>query len=148
MINHFINDGTYINQPFKTWRPDLSNISPKAHIGEGTIIHAGVHIHEEVMIGRKCKIEAMVFIPNGVTLEDEVFIGPGTIFTNDPDMSDMSDSWKPTPTLVKKGAKIGANATIRAGVTIGECAIIGCGSVVLKDVPSGETWAGVPAKPI
>ena len=131
----------------KLWHPHLSNISPKAHIGEGTVIHAGVHIHE-VIIGKNCQIEAQVFIPNGVTIEDEVFIGPHTCFTNDPTLNAKRESWEPTPTIVKKGAKIGANATIRAGVTIGENSIIGCGSVVLKNVPEGETWAGNPARKI
>jgi len=131
----------------KYWHKRLSNISKKAEIGDGSIIHAGTHIHDEVKIGKNCRIEAQVFIPNGVILEDEVFVGPQVCFTNDPKLF-MQEDWKPTQTLVKRGAKIGANATIRAGVTIGENAIIGCGSVVLKDIPSGEVWAGNPASKI
>ena len=145
-------DGTFSNgftpKKIKYWKPELSNISPLAKIGDDTVIHAGVHIHDQVTIGKNCQIEAQVFIPNGVTIEDNVFIGPHTCFTNDPKLNAKRESWEPTPTIVKKGAKIGANATIRAGITIGERAIIGCGSVVLKNVPEGETWAGNPARKI
>ena len=144
-------DGTFINKEpdkIKYWRFDLSNISKKARIGEGTVIHAGVHIHDQAVIGKNCQIEAQAFIPNGVILEDEVFIGPHVCFTNDPTLTSDRKIWKPTETLVKRGAKIGANATIRAGIVIGENAIIGCGSVVLHDVPPGEVWAGNPAKKI
>lgn len=132
----------------KRWREELSNVSDKASIGDGTVIHAGVHVHDDVVIGKNCKLEGMVFIPNGVTLEDHVFIGPMVCFTNDPKLDTPRDQWQPTKTLVRGGAKIGANSTIRAGVTIGENAVIGCGSVVLKDVPDNEVWAGVPAKKI
>ena len=129
----------------KYWHPQLSNISEKAKIGEDSVIHAGVHIHDEVIIGKNCRIEAQVFIPNGVTIEDNCFIGPQVCFTNDPTMSLERKNWTSTPTLIKKGVKIGTNATIRAGVTIGENSIIGCGSVVLKNVPPNETWVGNPA---
>lgn len=125
------------------YRPELSNISPKAIIGSDCVIHAGVHIHDEVVIGNNCKIQAMAFLPNGLTLEDDVFVGPGVVFTNDSTLQ-HKDNYQ-TPTLVKRGAKIGANVTIRAGVTIGQNSIIGCGSVVLKDVPPNETWVGNPA---
>jgi len=128
------------------WYPKLSNISPKAKIGAGSIIHSGVHIHDNVIIGKGCQIEAGALLFNGVTLEDDVFIGPSVIFTNDPKLDTARSEWKSTPTLVKKGAKIGAGAMIRAGVTIGERAIIGMGSVLLSDVPNGEIWVGNPAK--
>lgn len=129
----------------KRWREELSNVSSKASIGDGTVIHAGVHIHDDVTIGKNCQIEGMVFIPNGVTLENHVFVGPMTCFTNDPKLDTPRDQWKPTKTLVKEGAKIGANSTIRAGVIIGKNSVVGCGSVVLKDIPDNEVWAGCPA---
>lgn len=149
-------DGTFDNgNPFpiihpgvKKWYPHLSNISDKSEIGEGTVIHSHVSIHDDVKIGKNCQIEAQAFIPNGVTLEDEVFVGPGVCFTNDSKLNVKRSEWEPTPTIVKKGAKIGANATIRAGVTIGENAIVGCGSVVLHDIPPNEVWAGNPARKI
>jgi UDP-2-acetamido-3-amino-2,3-dideoxy-glucuronate N-acetyltransferase len=141
MINSIENGVTY-------WHKELSNISksPFTAIGEGSVIHAGVHIHDYVIIGKRCKIEAQAFLPNGVVLKDDVFVGPLVCFTNDPTFKNMDGEFVPCGTTVKRGAKIGANATIRAGVTIGEDAIIGCGSVILHDVPAGEVWAGNPAK--
>lgn len=130
------------------WRPDLSNISDKAQIGEGTVIHAGVHIHDEVVIGKNCQIQAEVMLFNGVTLEDDVFIGPGAAISNDPKLDTPRELWKPTSTLVKKGAKLGMGSLIRAGVTIGENAIVGMGAVVLRDIPPHETWVGNPARKI
>lgn len=132
-----------IHPSVEFWHRELSNISPQAVIGEGSIIHAGVHIHDTVVIGKNCKIEAGAFLPNGVTLEDNVFVGPHVCFTND---AKLTEPFEISPTLVRNRAKIGANSTIRAGVTIGENAIIGCGSVVLEDVKDNEVWAGNPAR--
>lgn len=143
-----IEEWAQIGKNVKFWHPELSNIG-KCFIGDDCVIHAGVHIHDYVKIGKGCQIEAQAFIPTGVTLEDEVFVGPGVIFTNDPKLDQTSyqkGDWKPTPTLVKKGAKIGAGARILAGVTIGEGALVGMGAVVLKDVPDWECHVGSPAK--
>lgn len=129
------------------WHKELSNISDRAYIGAGTVIHAGVHIHDLVSIGEHCKIEACAFIPNYVTIASYVFIGPHVVFTNDKEM-DMDHEWVPRATLVKRGACIGANVTILAGVTIGENAKIGAGAVVTKNVPDGEIWIGNPARPM
>ena len=139
------------------WHPQLSNVSSKAKIGTGTIIHAGVHIHDEVVIGKYCQIEAGVMLFNGVTIEDEVFLAPGVIVTNDRDLAQAGpkrldasgqriEQWKPTATLIKKGARIGAGARILAGVTIGRNSLVGMGSVVLKNVGDNETWVGNPAR--
>ena len=130
------------------WHPYLSCISSKAKIGEGTIIHAGVHIHDEVKIGKHCKIQAQVFIPNGVTIEDNVFVWPQVGFANDAKMIGFSANFKPEPTLIKRGAKIGMGAKINAGLTIGENAIIGMGSVVLDNCEAGGTYVGSPARRI
>ena len=130
----------------KFWHPHLSNISPKAQIGDGTVVHAGVHIHDEVVIGKNCQIQAGALLFNGVTLEDEVFIGPGAIITNDPKLDTPRENWKATPTLIKKGSKIGAGAIIRAGVTIGENVIVGAGSVVLRDLEVNGVYVGNPAR--
>src|SRR3990167_26061 len=118
------------------------NLWGEPNIGETTKIAAFVEIGKGVTIGERCKIEAFVFIPPGVTIEDDVFIGPHVCFTND--RNPPSGNW--SATLVKKGARIGANSSILAGVTIGDGALIGMGSVVLKDVPAGECWVGNPAK--
>lgn len=129
-----------------TWFPEQSNIGI-CEIGSGCIIHSHVWIGDGVKIGNRVKIQAFSFLPTGVTIEDDVFIAPHVVFTNDPDLAVKGkEFWKPI--LVKKGAKIGANVSIRAGVTIGENAIIGMGSVVLHDIPDNTTVAGNPARQI
>ena len=130
------------------WHPQLSNVSSKARIGKGTVIHAFVSIHDEVVIGKHCKIEDGAKLFNGVTIEDDVFIGPEVCFTNDRNPGLRDGTFKPTSTLVRKGATIGAGARLLAGIIIGEKAIIGMGAVVLESVPSGELWAGIPARKI
>jgi acetyltransferase-like isoleucine patch superfamily enzyme len=105
-----------------------------------------VWIGDDVRIGKNVKIQGFAFIPNGVIIEDDVFIGPHVCFTNDPKMDILPQGqFTPTQTTVKRGARIGANSSIRAGVVIGEGARIGMGAVVLKDVPPSETWVGNPA---
>jgi len=116
-------------------------------IGKGCRIAAYVEIQRGVTIGDRCKIEAFAFIPSGVSIEDEVFVGPHACFTNDRIPKAVGE-WEMIPTLVKKGASIGANATIVCGVTIGENALIGAGAVVTKDVPANAVVAGAPAKVI
>lgn len=130
----------------RIWHRELSNIIEGCKIGQLTKIHSHVWIGGKVKIGKNCFIEAFAFIPDGVTIEDDVFIGPHVCFTNDKQPPSFGKHW--ADTLVKKGASIGANATILPGVTIHEGAKVGAGSVVTKDVPAGETWAGNPAKKI
>ena len=128
------------------WHPELSNISENAVIGENCRIHSHVWIGDNVRIGNRCKIEAFAFIPPGVTLEDDVFIGPHVCFTNDKRPPSHGKEW--SETVVRKGASIGANSTILPGITIGENAMIGAGSVVTKDVVPETTVVGNPAKPM
>jgi UDP-2-acetamido-3-amino-2,3-dideoxy-glucuronate N-acetyltransferase len=116
-------------------------------VGKGCRIAAYVEIQRGVTIGDRCKVEAFAFIPTGVTIEDEVFVGPHACFTNDRVPKAVGD-WEVAPTLVKKGASIGANATIVCGVTIGENALVGAGAVVTKDVPANAIVAGAPARVI
>ena len=117
-----------------------------AEIGENTKIGSFVEIGKNVKIGKNCKIESMVFIPEGVTLEDCVFIGPNVIFTNDKHPHACSGYWKITKTLIKYGASIGAGSRIMCGIKIGKFAIIGLGSIVMEDVPDGVTLYGEKAK--
>ncbi|HEY2846663.1 MAG TPA: acyltransferase [Pyrinomonadaceae bacterium] len=125
-------------------------------IGDETRIGAFVEIQKGVKIGRCCKISSHSFLCEGVTIEDDVFIGHGVMFTNDkyphatnPDGTPQTEShWRVIATVVKKGASIGTNATILPGITIGENALVGAGAVVTRDVPDGATVSGVPARDI
>ncbi|AZI19813.1 acyltransferase [Chryseobacterium taklimakanense] len=121
-------------------------ILKNAQIGDNCNINCQVFIENDVKIGDNVTIKPGVQIWDGVTLEDNVFIGPNVTFTNDlmPRSKVYPDKFEKT--VVKKGASVGANATIIAGNTIGENAMIGAGSVVTKDVPSNEIWIGNPAK--
>lgn len=123
-------------------------------IGDNTKIGAFVEIQKNASVGKNCKISSHTFICEGVSIEDEVFVGHNVTFINDmyPRAANEDGSlqteadWKVIPTVIKKGASIGSSATILANVTIGERAIIGAGSVVTKDVPAGVVAAGNPAK--
>jgi len=123
-------------------------------IGDESKIGTFVEIQKGAKIGRRCKISSHSFICEGVTIEDEVFVGHNVTFTNDlfpratlPDGSLQTDAdWKCTPTLIKRGASIGSSATILCGVTIGERAMVGAGAVVTKDVPPNTLVAGNPAR--
>lgn len=121
-------------------------VFPEARIGTGCNICANVLIENEVVVGNDVTVKSGVQLWDGVTLEDNVFVGPNVTFTNDLFPRSKNPDWKLSKTVVKKGASIGANATIICGITIGEGAMIGAGSVVTKDVPAGEIWVGNPAK--
>jgi UDP-2-acetamido-3-amino-2,3-dideoxy-glucuronate N-acetyltransferase len=125
-------------------------------IGDDTKIGPFVEIQKNAFIGKNCKIQSHSFICEGVTIEDEAFVGHGVMFINDKYPRSTTESgglqteadWKVVPTLIKRRASIGSNATILCGVTVGEGAIVGAGSVVTEDVPSETIVAGNPAKEI
>ena len=123
----------------------LSNIGDCA-IGNDCVIHSHVWIGDEVVIGDRVKVQAFSFIPTGVIIEDDVFIGPRVTFLNDKHPPSGRDNWDKTHVL--KGASIGGGATILPGVIIGTNAMVGAGAVVTKNVFPGTTVAGNPAKPI
>lgn len=111
-------------------------------IGEGTKIGSFCDIAGT--IGKNCQIQSFVFIPQRITIEDDCFIGPGCVFTNDKNPPSHGLHW--ASTLIKSGARLGARVTVLPGITIGEGAFIGAGSLVCEDVPAGELWYGHPAK--
>lgn len=123
-------------------------------IGDDTRIGCFVEIQKGVRVGSRCKISSHSFLCEGVTLEDEVFIGHGVMFVNDlhprathPDGDMRADEdWTCEPTLVMKGASIGSGATILGGLVIGERSMVGAGAVVTRDVPAGATVVGNPAR--
>jgi len=123
-------------------------------IGDGSKIGTFVEIQKNARVGKNCKISTHTFICEGVVIEDNVFIGHGVMFINDKYPRSTTDGgamqteadWKVVPTLVKQGASIGTNTTVLCGVTVGENAIVGAGSVVTKDIPANSVAAGVPAR--
>jgi acetyltransferase-like isoleucine patch superfamily enzyme len=123
-------------------------------IGDETKIGAFVEIQKNSSVGRRCKVSSHTFVCEGVTIEDNVFIGHGVTFVNDsyprsttPDGEiQTEEDWKVETTLVKRGASIGSGATILSNLVIGENAIVGAGSVVTRDVPPNTIVAGNPAK--
>jgi acetyltransferase-like isoleucine patch superfamily enzyme len=125
-------------------------------VGDNTKVGSFVEIQKNARIGRNCKISSHSFVCEGVEIEDEVFIGHGVSFINDklpratnPDGTLQTDAdWKVEPTRVKRGAMIGTGSTVLCGVTIGERAVVGAGSVVTRDVPAGAVVAGNPARPL
>ncbi len=125
-------------------------------IGDDTKIGTFVEIQKNACIGSHCKIQSHTFICEGVTIEDNVFVGHGVMFINDPHPRSVNEDgsmqtetdWKVYETRIKKGASIGSNATILCNVTIGENALVGAGAVVTKDVPDNAVVAGNPAKVI
>ena len=123
-----------------------SQIREKSEIGDNCIISKDTYIDTQVKIGNNCKIQNSVSIYQGVTIEDDVFVGPNACFTNDKVPRAFDPEWKITPTLVKKGSSIGSNATIICGVTVGEYAMIAAGSVVTKNVEPYSLVMGNPAK--
>ena len=123
-------------------------------IGDETKIGAFVEIQKNATVGRRCKISSHTFVCEGVTIEDNVFVGHNVAFSNDPyPRATAADGglqtekdWRVDPTVIKKGASIGSGATILCNVTVGENAIVGAGSVVTKNVPANTIVAGNPAR--
>jgi UDP-2-acetamido-3-amino-2,3-dideoxy-glucuronate N-acetyltransferase len=139
----------------RIFQPELVNLYGCA-IGAETKIGAFVEIQKNASVGARCKISSHTFICEGVTIEDEVFVGHGVMFTNDPYPSAVNEDgtlqteqdWTVVKTRVKRQAAIGSNVTIMAGVTIGQHALVGAGAVVTRDVADYEIVAGVPARVI
>ena len=132
--------------------PELVNLYG-CTIGDDTKVGTFVEIQKHAHVGSRCKISSHTFVCEGVTIEDEVFVGHGVMFINDRHPRATAGGalqteadWTVVPTRVGRGASIGSGAVILCGVTIGEGAMVGAGAVVTRDVPAGATVAGVPAR--
>ena len=141
-----LGEGVHIPQP------ELVNLYG-CRIGPHTKIGAFVEIQKNADIGGRCKISSHTFICEGVTIEDEVFVGHGVMFINDRYPAAAGEDgllteadWEVVPTRIKRGAAIGSGAVIMCGVTVGEKALVGAGAVVTRDVPAGGVVYGVPAR--
>ncbi len=146
-------DSVVLGENVKIFHPSLVNLYG-CTVGADTKIGAFVEIQKDAHIGARCKISSHTFICEGVFIEDEVFIGHGVMFTNDlyPRAANLDGSlqteadWKVVTTRIKRGASVGSNATLIAGITVGQNSLIGAGAVVTKDVPDFAIVAGVPAR--
>lgn len=139
-----VSDKTLIGKGTRIW--NNVQVREAARIGEGCTLSKDVYVDTKVKIGNNCKVQNSVSLYQGLTIEDDVFIGPNACFTNDRVPRAFNSEWKIVPTLVKKGASVGANATIICGITIGEYAMIAAGSVVTKDVAPYTLVMGNPAR--
>jgi UDP-2-acetamido-3-amino-2,3-dideoxy-glucuronate N-acetyltransferase len=140
-----IDEGAQIGEGTKIWH--LAHVRSTARIGANCVIGRNVYVDAQVEIGDLVKVQNNVSVYQGVTIEDEVFVGPCAVFTNDLRPRAQNPDWTITPTLVRRGASIGANATIVCGVEIGEYAMVAAGSVVTRTVPAHQLVAGNPARP-
>jgi len=139
-----VEPGAEVGEGTKVWH--FAHVRSGAKVGRNCVLGKDVYVDVGVVIGDGVKIENGVSVFRGVTIEDDAFIGPHAVFTNDKYPRSFSTDWEVVPTLVKRGASIGANATIVCGVTIGEYAMVAAGSVVTKDVPPHGLVAGNPAR--
>jgi UDP-2-acetamido-3-amino-2,3-dideoxy-glucuronate N-acetyltransferase len=134
----------HIGEESRVWQ--FCVVLPNARIGANCNICAHVFIENEVVIGDRVTVKCGVQLWDGITVEDDVFIGPNVTFTNDRYPRSKQIPTSLLKTILRRGASIGANSTILGGVTIGKGAMIGAGSLVTKDVPENELWLGNPAR--
>lgn len=139
-----VSEGAELGEGTKVWH--FAQVREKAKVGRNCIIGKSSYIDHDVEIGDNVKIQNFVSVYYGVTIEDDVFLGPSMTFTNDLYPRAFNSDYKVHKTLVKRGASIGANSTIVCGITIGEYAMVGAGSVVTGDVPEHGLVYGNPAK--
>lgn len=151
MVNNYfthptadVSDKAVIGARTRIWH--FAHIREGVVIGENCSVSKDVYIDVGVCIGNNVKIQNGVSLYNGVKVEDDAFLGPNAVFTNDFYPRAFSAVWDILPTIIKKGASVGANATIVCGITLGEYCMVGAGSVVTKDVPAYGLVIGNPAR--
>jgi acetyltransferase-like isoleucine patch superfamily enzyme len=140
-----VEDGATVGDGTRIWH--RAHVRAGSAIGAGCTIGFAVYVDEGVTIGDRCKVQNHVSLYRGVTLEDEVFVGPSAVFTNDLYPRAVAPDWEVTPTRVRRGASIGANATIVCGIEVGAYATVGAGAVVTADVAPHTLVLGAPARP-
>jgi acetyltransferase-like isoleucine patch superfamily enzyme len=141
-----VEEGAAIGAGTKVWH--LAHVRSTARVGANCVIGRNVYVDADVVVGDLVKIQNNVSVYKGVTIEDEVFVGPCAVFTNDLRPRAQNPDWEITPTLVRRGASIGANATLVCGIEIGEYAMVAAGSVVTRNVAPYQLVAGNPARPL
>lgn len=139
-----VEDGAIVGRGTRIWH--RSHVRAGSRIGAGCTIGFAVYVDTGVVIGDRCKIQNLVSLYQGVVLEDEVFVGPSVTFTNDRYPRADASAWEVVPTFVRRGASLGANATIVCGVEIGARSMVGAGAVVTDDVPPHALVVGSPAR--
>jgi len=142
-----VDDGAQIGEGSRVWH--FAHVCSGARIGQGVSLGQNVFVGNRVTIGDRCKVQNNVSVYDNVTLEEGVFCGPSMVFTNVHNpraLVERKDEYRDT--LIRRGATLGANATVVCGVTIGEFAFVGAGAVISKDVPDFALMVGVPARQI
>lgn len=139
-----VEEGASVGQGTRIWH--FAHVRSGAAVGARCTIGMGVFVDAGATIGNDCKVQNGVSVYRGVTLEDEVFVGPNAVFTNDLHPRAFSPGWEVVPTLVRRGASIGANATVICGTEIGTFAMVAAGAVVTRSVAGHELVMGNPAR--
>ncbi len=145
-IHHtaIVEDGASIGDGTSVWHH--AHVRALAVVGAGCVLGKNVYVDDHVVIGCRCKLQNNVSVYNGVTIGDDVFVGPSATFTNDLVPRAFNAEWQITPTLVRDGASIGANATVVCGTTLGEYSMVAAGATVTHDVQPYQLVAGTPAR--
>lgn len=141
-----VEPGARIGDGTRVWHH--AHIRAGAAIGAGCVLGKGTFVDAGVRIGDRVKVQNGVSVYRGVTLEEDVFVGPQVAFTNDPFPRAHGEGWRPVPTVVRRGASIGANATVVCGTEIGAWAMVGAAAVVTRDVEPHRLVLGAPARPV
>lgn len=140
----FVEEGAALGPGTKVWHH--AHVRAGASIGRDCVLGKNVFVDHDVRIGDRCKIQNNVSVYAGVTLEDEVFVGPSAVFTNDRRPRAAAPTWTVVPTTVRRGASIGANATLVCGIVVGTHAMVGAGAVATRDVEDHALVVGNPAR--